>query len=103
MTFRWCDCMMYKRRRQSQGDPGGYFHLEEELCHRKAFGFGHGSHIKLEDGAGNLWRGSAERGDDQMVYYRFRTSEGLNVSGIGHGSQLMLRDSKGRVWKGFVD
>lgn len=92
-----------KRRRTHQGEPGGYFHLEEETCHRRAHGFGHGSSIKLEDGAGDVWRGTAERGDDQVVYYRFHTSTGLIVSGIGYGTHLMLRDSRGGVWKGFVD
>ena len=95
--------MIFKRRRHSLGEPGGYFHLESEQNHRRVFGFGEGSHIKLEDTAGNVWRGSAERGDDQSVYYRFRNSEGVLVSGIGYGNHVMLRDAKGRVWKGFVD
>ena len=95
--------MIYKRRRQSLGDPGGYFHLESETNHRKVYGYGVGSQIKLEDTAGNVWRGTAERGDDQAVYYRFRTSDGRLISGLGHGKQVMLRDSKGKVWKGFVD
>ena len=94
--------MIYKRRRQRSSEPGGYFHLENELNHRKVFGFGEGSHIKLQDTAGAVWRGTAERGDDQSVYYRFRNSEGGVISGIGYGKQVMLRDSKGRVWKGFV-
>ncbi len=95
--------MIYKRRRKSLGDPGGYFHLESENNHRKVFGFGEGSQIKLEDTAGNVWRGSAERGDDQAVYYRFRSSDGALISGLGYGKQVMLRDGKGQTWKGFVD
>lgn len=95
--------MIYKRRRHSLGEPGGYFHLENELTHRKVFGFGEGSQIKLEDGSGTVWRGSAERADDQSIYYRFRGSDGGLLSGIGYGKQVMLRDSKGKVWKGFID
>lgn len=95
--------MIYKRRRMAAGEPGGYFHLENEQNHRKVFGFGEGSQIKLEDTSGIIWRGTAERGDDDAVYYRFRNSEGAVVSGIGYGKQVMLRDSKGQVWKGFVD
>jgi hypothetical protein len=95
--------MLYKRRRANSAEPGGYFHLESQPSHRKVFGYGDGGQIKLQDQSGVEWRGSAERGDDQSVYYRFRNSEGAVISGMGHGNQIMLRDSKGRVWKGFVD
>jgi hypothetical protein len=95
--------MIYKRRRQCLSEPGGYFRLENELNHKKMFGYGHGAQIKLEDVSGAVWRGSAERGDDQAVYYRFRNADGRMVSGMGYGSHVMLRDEKGRVWKGFVD
>jgi predicted metalloprotease with PDZ domain len=95
--------MIYKRRRKSSSEPGGYFLLENEQNHKKVSGFGHGSSIKLEDTAGSVWRGSAERGDDQAVYYRFRTEDGQVVSGIGYGGSVMLRDEKGLVWKGLVD
>ena len=97
------DVMIYKRRRRSVSEPGGYFCLENETSHRKVFGFGAGSQIKLEDGAGAVWRGSAERGDDDAVYYRFQTEDGKLISGIGYGKQVMLRDSAGNAWKGIVD
>ena len=95
--------MIYKRKRRSTSEPGGYFRLENELTHRKAYGFGSGSQIKLEDSAGNVWRGSAERGDGDAIFYRFRTDEGNVLSGIGYGTQVMLRDSKGKAWKGVID
>ena len=95
--------MIYKRRRQVSGEPGGYFHLENERNHRKAFGYGHGSQIKLEDTTGSIWRGTAERGDNEAIYYRFRNSEGRVVSGIGYGTHVMLRDDRGEIWKGFID
>ena len=95
--------MIYKRRRQAAGEPGGYFRLENEKSHRKVFGFGEGSQIKLEDSTGVTWRGTAERGEDEATYYRFRSSDGGVVSGMGYHKQVMLRDSKGQVWKGFVD
>ena len=97
------EVMIYKRRRHTTSEPGGYFCLENETSHRKVFGFGAGSQIKLEDGAGAVWRGSAERGDDDAVYYRFRTDDGKLISGIGYGKQVMLRDASGRGWKGIVD
>jgi len=97
------EAMLYKRHRQAAGEPGGYFHLEHEQNHRKAFGFGHGGSIKLEDTSGSIWRGTAERGDDQSIYYRFRNSEGRVVSGIGYGASVLLRDDTGGIWKGFVD
>jgi len=97
------EIMIYKRRRQRSSEPGGHFFLENEENHRKLFGFGEGSRIKLEDTVGTVWRGSAERGDGDSIYYRFRESEGGVLSGIGHGNQVMLRDFMGRVWKGFVD
>ena len=95
--------MIFKRRRHTKSEPGGYFHLENELNHRKVSGFGHGSQIKLQDAAGSEWRGTAEHGDDQSVYYRFRTEDGRVISGVGYGSHVMLRDDKGSIWKGFVD
>ena len=95
--------MIYKRKCRSQTESGGYFRLENELNHGKAYGFGAGSHIKLEDSTGHIWRGSAERGDDDAVFYRFRTDEGTVLPGIGYGNQVMLRDSKGRAWKGVID
>ena len=95
--------MIYKRRTHSRSEPGGYFYLENELNNRKAFGFGYGSQIKLEDSTGGVWRGSAERGDGQAVFYRFLNGEGNVVSGIGYGNHVMLRDEQGRAWKGFID
>ena len=86
----------------AKSKDGSWYELNE-LTHRKVFGFGEGSQIKLEDTAGTVWRGNAERGDDQSVYYRFRSSDGGLLAGIGYGNQVMLRDSKGKVWKGFVD
>ena len=95
--------MIFKRRRQVSGEPGGYFHLEHEQNHRKANGYGHGGMIKLQDSNGDTWRGTAERGENDEIYYRFRHSDGRLVSGVGYGSSVMLRDEKGGVWKGFVD
>lgn len=95
--------MIYKRRRHGLGEPGGYFRLENESNHRKVYGFGAGSQIKLEDTTGVVWRGSAERGDDEAVYYRFRTDQGALISGMGYGKHVMLRDNKGSMWKGFID
>jgi hypothetical protein len=95
--------MIFKRRRKNKSEPGGYFHIENELNHRKMFGFGHGGQIKLQDANGTEWRGTAEKGDDDAVYYRFRNADGRLVSGMGHGGHVMLRDEKGSIWKGFVD
>ena len=94
--------MIYKRHRQST-EPGGYFQFESELNHKKLIGHGYGGQIKLEDKSGQIWRGTAERGEDQAVYYRFRHADGRMVSGMGHGTNVTLRDEAGRVWKGFVD
>lgn len=95
--------MIYKRLRKCSSEPGGYFQLENELNHKKLFGHGYGGDIKLEDSSGSVWRGTAERGDDHAVYYRFRNPDGRTVSGIGHDGNIMLRDEKGLVWKGLVD
>jgi len=95
--------MIYKRRRKCTNEAGGYFQLENEMNHKKLFGYGHGGSIKLEDTSGSVWRGTAERGDDQSVFYRFRNSDGRTVAGIGYGNNVMLRDEKGMVWKGIVD
>ena len=95
--------MIYKRRRRGVAEPGGFIHLENQVSHAKASGHGQGGNIKLEDTDGNTWKGTAERNDDNTVYYRFRDSQGRVISGLGDGEFLMLRDERGCVWKGFVD
>ncbi|MGH7484381.1 MAG: hypothetical protein ACREMY_02105, partial [bacterium] len=68
--------MIYRKRRANASIPGGFFHLEDELTKTRIFGYGHGDLIKLKDEYGNVWRGSAERGPDNTVRYRFRDATG---------------------------
>ncbi len=95
--------MAYTRQRRRSSQPGGFFHLEEEKTKTRVSGYGHGDHIRLRDEYGNIWRGTAERGDDNLVVYRFRDSEGRNLTGISDSVVITLRDEKGNTWKGFVD
>jgi hypothetical protein len=95
--------MIYKRRRRGASEPGGFIQIEEQLTHRRASGFGMGGAIKLEDDTGGIWNGTAERNDDDTIYYRFRDSQGRLISGLGDGTYLMLRDDRGRSWKGFIE
>lgn len=94
--------MIYSKERKHLRTPGGFFHLEEEKTRTRAFGFGHGDHIKLEDEYGIEWRGSAERNADNSVTYRFRTAKGTKLSGVSTDATVVLRDGRGNTWKGFV-
>jgi hypothetical protein len=94
--------MIYSKERKRPRLPGGFFHLEEEKTRTRAFGYGHGDHIKLEDEYGTEWHGSAERNDDNSVTYRFRTSNGASLSGVSTDAVVVLRDGRGNTWKGFV-
>ncbi len=95
--------MIFTKQRKRHHVPGGFFHLEEEKTKTRAFGYGHGDHIKLKDEYGNVWRGSAVRNPDNSVVYRFRDSGGHSLTGVSDNVTVTLRDEKGRTWKGFVD
>ena len=95
--------MIFGKQRRRAGLPGGYFHLQEEHTKTRMSGYGHGDHIKLVDEYGNIWTGSAVRNPDGSVVYRFRSSDGRNLSGVCEGLVVTLRDEKGRTWKGFID
>ncbi len=95
--------MIYRKARTYSSMPGGYFHLEEEKTKTRVYGYGHGDHIKLTDEYGNVWRGSGWRGDDNIVVYRFRDSEGRVLTGTSDQCGVILRDGKGGTWKGFID
>ena len=82
--------------------PGGFFHLEEERTKTRAHGYGHGDYIKLTDEYGNTWRGSAVRGDDNSVSYRFRDGKGNALNGVSCDNTVTLRDTRGSIWKGFI-
>jgi len=83
--------------------PGGFFHLEEEKTRTRVSGYGHGDNIKLVDEYGNVWRGTAERREDNSVIYRFRNGKGRSLTGISDSTVVTLRDEKGSTWKGFID
>ena len=95
--------MIYRKKRVHAKSPGGYFSLEEERTKQKFQGFGFGEHISIRDEFGNLWRGSAERGEDETVRYTFRDGHGHAISGVSDQFGIVLRDSKGKTWRGFVD
>jgi len=94
--------LIYNKDRRRSRLPGGYFHLEEESTKTRAFGYGHGDHIKLQDEYGTEWRGAATLNPDSTVTYRFRTSRGKNLTGISTDEIVVLRDERGSIWKGFV-
>ncbi len=95
--------MIYRRRSKNHALPGGHFHLESEKSKTRVHGFGHGDQIKLQDEYGNIWRGMAERRDDDEVYYHFRVSDGRTLTGVSSNFVVVLRDDRGETWKGFVD
>ncbi|MEO8025848.1 MAG: hypothetical protein ABI823_05225 [Bryobacteraceae bacterium] len=95
--------MIYKKTRVRTSVPGGYFHLEEEGTKTRVYGFGHGDSIRLTDEYGNVWRGAAEHGPDNLVFYRFRDSRGRNITGVSNSMAITLRDGQGTSWKGFIE
>jgi hypothetical protein len=95
--------MIYGRDSKRNFQPGGYFHLEEEKTKTRVSGYGHGDHIKLRDEYGNIWRGSAERNEDNSVAYRFRDERGRMMTGVSSNLVVTLRDERGNTWKGFID
>ena len=95
--------MIYKKTRVRTSVPGGYFHLEEEGSKTRVYGFGHGDAIRLTDEYGNVWRGCAEHGPDNLVFYRFRDSRGRTITGVSNSMAITLRDGQGTTWKGFIE
>lgn len=94
--------MIYRRKQVRKTVPGGFLHFQNSLkqCY---FGFGEGDYIRLRDELGNVWRGSAERDEDNSVRYRFRDEKGTTISGMSDSFGIILRDEKGNSWRGFVD
>ena len=95
--------MIYRKKLKTSSLPGGYFHLESEKSKTRVHGYGYGDHIKLKDEYGNEWRGTAERRDDDGVYYHFRSSTGRTLTGVSNSFVVTLRDDHGETWKGFID
>ena len=95
--------MLYRKKNRTSSEPGGYFHLENEKTKTRVHGYGHGDHIKLKDEYGNIWRGTAEKREEDEVYYHFRASNGRILTGVSSSFVVTLRDHKGETWKGFID
>ena len=95
--------MIYRRKGNRSAAPGGYFILEEEASRRRMHGVGFGEYIQLRDEQGTIWKGSAERGDDDIVRYTLRNDSGHTLTGMAAGYGITLRDRNGRIWKGIVD
>jgi len=83
------------------GLPRGFFRFASH--NRSVFGSGDGDFIRLRDEFGNEWRGTAEKGADEIIRYRFRDSNGNFISGISDGYGIILRDEQGNTWRGFID
>lgn len=94
--------MIYRRKSKHSGQPGGFFHLENEKTKTRVSGFGYGDHIRLKDEYGNVWRGSAEKRKEDEVYYYFKDSKGRTLTGVSNSFVVILRDDHGETWKGFI-
>jgi hypothetical protein len=82
--------------------PGG-FHRFQNSSNQCVYGFGDGEYIRLRDEFGQIWRGSAEREQDNTIRYRFRDEKGNTISGMSDSYGIILRDEKGNSWRGTVD
>jgi len=94
--------MVYRRKQTRRTAPGG-FHRFQNASNQSVYGFGDGDYIRLRDEFGQIWRGSAEREQDNTVRYRFRDEKGHTISGMSDSYGIILRDEKGNSWRGFVD
>ena len=94
--------MIYRRRRNRQGLPGGQFTFRNSQ-NQVISGPGDGDYIYLRDEHGAQWHGIAERQHDDTIRYRFRDEAGNSISGVSDGDGITLRDQKGNTWRGFVD
>jgi hypothetical protein len=94
--------MVYRKRRFANSVPSGFYRFETTF-RRSIYGFGDGEFIRLRDEFGNVWRGLAERQDDNTIRYHFHDSKGKTVSGISDQFGIILRDHTGHVWRGFLD
>jgi hypothetical protein len=94
--------MVYRRKQTRRSAPGGFFRFQN-INNQSVYGFGDGDYIRLRDEFGQVWRGSAEREQDNTVRYRFRDDKGQTVSGLSDSYGIILRDEKGNSWRGFVD
>lgn len=93
--------MIYRRRHSRSFVPGGFHHFEN-INKTKVYGFGEGEYIQLRDEFGNVWRGTAQRDEDNAIRYRFRDNKGNSITGISDHYGVVLRDEKGNTWRGFV-
>lgn len=64
-------------------------------------GFGDGDFIRLRDGAGNEWQGSAEQHGD-TIRLQFRDGRGHYATGIASNMGVMLKDDQGHIWRGYL-
>jgi hypothetical protein len=94
--------MIYRRKQIRKTAPGGFLRFQN-AHNQSVYGFGDGDYIRLKDEFGHIWRGTAEREDDNSIRYRFRDESGQSISGISDSYGIILRDEKGNSWRGFVD
>lgn len=96
--------MIYSKRRRGSNIPGGFYRFEAVRSPRNTiYGSGDGEFIRLRDEFGTVWRGQAERLNDDTIHFRFRNEHGRTISGISDSWGVVLRDEKGNTWRGFVD
>jgi hypothetical protein len=94
--------MIYRRNQVRKISPGGFLRFQS-VHNQSVYGFGDGDYIRLRDEFGQVWRGCAEREQDNTIRYRFRDEKGKSISGISDSYGIILRDEKGNSWRGFVD
>lgn len=66
-------------------------------------GYGEGEFVRLRDEQGNVWNGTAEAQEDNLVRYRLRDTSGRSITGISDSYGIVLRDEKGNNWRGFLE
>ncbi|MEZ5400795.1 MAG: hypothetical protein R2729_14075 [Bryobacteraceae bacterium] len=65
-------------------------------------GFIDGEFVRLRDEFGNIWRGTADQQDEEIIRYRFRNDVGRTITGVSDRFGITLRDDRGVTWRGYV-
>ncbi len=95
--------VIYRRTTRRKSAETGFVQLQSEGDAAQLFGFSSDGHVRLRDEQGKVWSGVVDRGEDNLLHYRLRNSEGRYLSGVGTAYLRVFRDDRGHVWRGVVD
>ena len=95
--------MIYKKLNKRSSVGHDFIQLQQEKTKGWLRGYGDETFVRLRDEHGSVWVGTAERGNDDLVYYHLRDAAGRPMSGVATSYTRVFRDGKNRTWKGIVE